>query len=970
MPINPEEAQAFLNHPEFQAADPVTKLGAFKKYLQANDEEFASAPDHLQGPIARQTLDMLGAGQSQPQAAAPTGDHWWQKHPVLGTVASFVPGIGEYQRGVESAEAGQPVEGLFSTAVQNAFSSPEGMADPTTRGLVEGGIGLAKGAVSLVAAEALMARFLPALAAPAVEMAGKALGAAGESTAINLGVQAAKQAKFTGLIQRLGTDATMGEMYHLLNAADEMKSPIDSGLITEPAAMAAFGMVMMGAGKMLERFGPKGVEQGIKAINADPRIAGQARQAQDMVDAFAKFTKTKPDEAGQLLYKAASERLDPADHEGLVFRLFLQNHPQLLDSEFGRHMIRMQRAVFEHIGGTESEGPGRIVYEPMERDAVAKGELPRSTVTVSNPKPDQLDALVYAHNSGRIRVISVDGDKELRGKFPTGTVNFEMEPQAATPGTDPARDLIKQMRATMVAKAREETLALPDLRPDYADTAWAAEGRVSQVVGAHEPVGLNALPQPFEEAAPQRLAEPRALKYTTERSIGLPNSRNINITDESGADVGMVRGSIEGRTFNIDFMSMKPGVSGTRLMPLLRQFVKENDLDTIKGLRISGEHQGPKSISVGAKPGEAGYVGPVTPKVKKEILPYMKEPGVTYERIDSRTGQSLPITEQGKRIDLRPGPYEYFTKTGVSGKTELVTAGGRVPKEKLAAMRAESPTDLAKQAVDSYINALRTKSDEWAGRAELGQHNLVGKKSGRHDFISDYDPDGDITEFHVQGERPEKVLPPATHILQDLDGEKITAFFKERGQEQELGALRTKNLELKAWDTTAENAEPLLTSTKMSGEEFENRLNEDGVVLIRGRFRDGSSELALVRPGPDGNTAFITNAAMGGTTHTSMGVVSNLVDSFDNVSVVDLDSQNRLNLVTYMKALEERAVRQERLGKPDQLIDANNTRNALDALHEYTANQYGAPEVDTLPERAPDELAAAETLRSKKDCPP
>jgi hypothetical protein len=470
MPIDPQEASTLLNHPEFQKLEPAQQLATWTGYLHDKVPEFAAmAPQH-QPEVASQSLqgmrDMIKPQAPPDRAANEPG--------ILRKAAGFVPGVGAYLGASEAAEAGIPAhENLPATAALMdalGFNPEEDLKDPTTRGLVAGGIDLANFAVSAVAGGAIVGKLLQPITTAGMGLATKAVTAAGWETAVSLQAQVAAKSLFDRTLHTIVKDATIGEIFTLMNQAENLHFDIKDN-IEQPLFMAAMGLGLMGAGKLVSRYGPRSYDNALKGLQTHPTLSQHLRDAQDFANelkkldpSLAKAVGAEPtaNRAGELTFDAAMRPLSGTD--GNLIKVAMMNNPRMLESDFGKHVMLMQRdiAATRYIEDATNHA---LTYEPFERGAFQPDDLVRRPVTLPDPSPETIKAVTEAAAAGKIHITEYRGpESNLSVLSAAHRRKITYNPAIAMPGdVDPSvpSDPNIGLAATFIDRSNDE------IHPDW-----------------------------------------------------------------------------------------------------------------------------------------------------------------------------------------------------------------------------------------------------------------------------------------------------------------------------------------------------------------------------------------------------------------------------------------------------------------------------------------------------------------------
>lgn len=429
MPVDVKHTQRelqLLRSPAFQGLAPNQQMAAYKQLLSEDTPEFARVPRALQ---EKEVTARIAAGQPG----------------LLESAGSYLPVVGHAIEGYRSAQAGEPAR-PFTHALTEAVppqvpgfggDTEELLADPGMRAVAEG----VRGAAEMFGLYKLMG---PIVSAAASRMGlgarvaeGLAKSALAETTAggaTRLAQQAAAKATVANLVERVGTDLTVGEAMGAINALETGEvSPLRQ-FIAEPAINAGLGLALMGVGRFMKRF-PL-ARRNIEILQKEnlgeiaPELGQHVNDAHTIAKEVARTMKVSADEAGEMVYNAASGPMAKRGGQLDAVTWTLLKNPRLLETPFAQHLIRMQRRqIAEPAMHVTTDPEITVHYEPMKSDVWTEGDRPRidKKITV---KPTEIDAFMDRVNAGDVHLISVEAQEGLLPRFQPQRAGSELGPMA------------------------------------------------------------------------------------------------------------------------------------------------------------------------------------------------------------------------------------------------------------------------------------------------------------------------------------------------------------------------------------------------------------------------------------------------------------------------------------------------------------------------------------------------------------
>jgi hypothetical protein len=496
------EATKLVNDPRFRQQDPATKRDLFLNLARGHRPQVDELPDHEKHRFAVEGIRRLTKGAIAAAADAlpdptaisqPTSE---QLREGAGAVAefagqTFAPRTTEQISGTpdpifaapgETTAPVRPSARAIARVASTLFDPRVALGmDPaeaaeqivsTTAGRI--GTALAADVAQFAAEWAAGAKAVRALGVGA-----KALGSARETALGTLrgapvaseaaeaaARQAARSARSARLKRAATEGAAAGTIATIFEGVEKQEVPPLDRIITNPVAFAALGIGIQGVAGFARsnpRVRPEVAQQATQLAQNDPALRAAARDAQIFVSGLER-AGISHDRAADLAFRAARAPLTGPDAD-LLRRTILRD-PEILSSEFGEHIVRMQRSAFTPQLSI-TDGPLRATVEDRAR---------RTSTVVANTGAERT-ALVRELRDGRLSLVSAEGsDLDVRALR-------EFAPDAPPPPTVPDLDNLPEgvLPAGLVAPAADPgelvetpTLAAPEVLRETFDLSAAA----------------------------------------------------------------------------------------------------------------------------------------------------------------------------------------------------------------------------------------------------------------------------------------------------------------------------------------------------------------------------------------------------------------------------------------------------------------------------------------------------------------
>ncbi len=399
MPL-PEEQQRLNNlnrvirDPGFGGLGPADQLDIFREHLASQDAGFAGLTPDEQSTVAGDLLRQMKPGWGETAA----------------DVASVVPIVGGAIHGYRSAQAGEP--GRYFT--EKTFGASE---DPIARAFQEG----ARDAVETVlmgAGASVAIKYAGAkLLTPLAEGVTGALAKVGAEEATTLAAQIGKSAvarKYAGL---LATDITAGVMLGGVSAMERGEVKPFEDFVETPLGVGILSLGFLGLGRAAQKFGQfrtQRILQGLEGLNDSGFAKFVNEDGPAFVNAVKKKTGMTTEEAATFAEKVATQPV--YGPEAKMIRDLLKAQPELLHTEVGQHILRMQRDAVLRTEVKFNDKPLTIHYEPTV-DAPEFGFQKRWDKTETNLTPERMQQLIDAHKAGMIHIQNIEGKFNEINKF-------------------------------------------------------------------------------------------------------------------------------------------------------------------------------------------------------------------------------------------------------------------------------------------------------------------------------------------------------------------------------------------------------------------------------------------------------------------------------------------------------------------------------------------------------------------------
>lgn len=624
-----EESQQLIQSPEFSQLGPSSQVSLYRRLLTKHEPDFAGLQDHEQEQLAQKfmTEQMPGTFEGLGQKALDVGK----------AAVGMVPGIGGGIEGYQSATAHEPANNWLRafTAVADAVGGEpyqgmekidEQLSDPIQRMVMGAGrdvatmIGVGGVAGQLGIGERVAARLGYGTADV---LAGKAFLETSAQTASRVANQAASVATINRYVTHAVDNLTAGEMFGILNATERGELHPMEDLVYQPLMIAGIGVGLMGAGGMLKRFGKQAVADGLKGLQESPELAAHVQDAQRVAASVAKANGITPEAAADVTYRAALGPLTP--DEGAFVKMGLMRDPELMRTQMGQHLVRMQRdIVLEPNFTPREEGPLHVQYEPMKDGAHLADDRLRRDRTIVLDSDEDLIAFGNKWRDGDVHVMSATGPE---GKFAT---MGQLRQEVGTPYT-PKED----MAPPVVAQPGQQEFNLggragPQVRYAEGAAGPGTQGDLFQTViykASGEQIG--GVWRSIREAPEM----PRQLEYK-------PRDPFAPMTEE---EIGPYGGSRPAQPAEPQF-----GAGATQ--------------------RPTGSQPAP---IVNNASGESAASVEAVKRVKAE-----KRQGLQRVKVDARSGKMTPLLSVDA-VDVMPQPHEFTATVDAKGNVKILDKGAK-----------------------------------------------------------------------------------------------------------------------------------------------------------------------------------------------------------------------------------------------------------------------------------------------------
>ena len=423
--------QELVRSTGFQNLEPTEQIKVMKRFIGQRQQAFGGLGLIEQDAIARRSIE-----SHAPSAFARVGAGVRKAGEVVSELPIIKPalqitGLKEppeevrpftelLMKGVlTGAGPGMIPPSVAGQITEEMLESPTGRAGAElTRDVAELGA-LFTGAAGLV--RGVGARILPS----GVEAAGSALRAGTAATAETFAKEAAGQALKKSLVERVATDFTVGELFGVVDALETQELRPLEQFVINPLAIAGLGLVLFGAGRALNRFGPVRVQEAARALEQDIGLQGIARDAQQFTNVFRRSTGLGREEAGEVVFKAARGTL--SDAEFTLIRDTIVKNPRLLGNDFGLHLARQLRPKLQTKVEVADESL-TVLFEDIRT---------RRETSVRPTSAKEATELAKRAAQGEIRILRARGrDADVRPFLPERP-SASTAPVEVAEGTEP-----------------------------------------------------------------------------------------------------------------------------------------------------------------------------------------------------------------------------------------------------------------------------------------------------------------------------------------------------------------------------------------------------------------------------------------------------------------------------------------------------------------------------------------------------
>lgn len=400
--------RALVRDPSFSSLpSPGDQLKVFQQHLEDTDPSFASLPDDPLGNTkSKMARDFL----------AELRPDWKEK---LANAAEYIPVVGGAIQGGRAYDAGQPQRYFTEKIFGPAQSRGQAMANEALRDVGELiGTGIAAGAVVKTGAKMLFGKALE-------EGVAGALSSVAADAATTAAAQVGKTAVRRKFWEEVATNVGAGELMGGIQAMERGEVKPFEDFVMTPAGVGALGIAFHGMGMAVKKFGQyrtQRILQSIEGLN-DPAFA-QFLQTDGpaFVNTVKKATGMDTEAAANFAEKVATTPVS-GDEANLIRGIF-KTHPEILNTEIGQHILRMQRdAVTRTEIQLKPEGtPVTIHYEPLVDDPTL-GFKKRWDKTETNLTPERFWQLAEANRQGKIVVHAMEGPQSTVMQMPETVID-------------------------------------------------------------------------------------------------------------------------------------------------------------------------------------------------------------------------------------------------------------------------------------------------------------------------------------------------------------------------------------------------------------------------------------------------------------------------------------------------------------------------------------------------------------------
>ena len=394
-----DQLRQITRSPQFAQIPDSQKAQSIRSFLAANNEQFAGFNELEQTFVSTSLLNDASPGLAE-------------------RIGSVLPITG---RAIE-AFRGERIPGAVGLGLEEApaMAGLEGFPGitPTEEELATRRRGMAEASPSARAATALAGELieLTAIFGVASLAAGplvtRFMGSAGATAARafatgseELARVAAVQSFRTQLASRLTTDVLAGEMFGIVDAMETGEIRPLQQFIINPVAIAGLGLALFGAGRAVRRFGQSRVSEAQRFIQEQPgleTIAGGATRIQSAVQRGASLSR---EDAGELIFKVATGQATEA--ESFTVRNILRANPELLNEEFGLHLVRMLKPTLQ-TQVRVADVPPRVSFEDVRT---------RRETTQLIRTQEELASLEQRLRTGEIHITHAEGPEAIVRRF-------------------------------------------------------------------------------------------------------------------------------------------------------------------------------------------------------------------------------------------------------------------------------------------------------------------------------------------------------------------------------------------------------------------------------------------------------------------------------------------------------------------------------------------------------------------------